>query len=195
VTGPDPWASSPHDPRRPENARLRASDADREVVLGVLGEAYADGRLTREELDERSAQAASSRTLGELPPLLADLLPAAGSATPVPVGAADLDRAAHERYARRLREALWGFVSISAIVWVIWVITGPDSFPWPAFVSLAAALNAGRLVVQRRDVIADERRRLEKKARKAHERGLERGQGDDVGHGRGDADGGEPGRD
>jgi hypothetical protein len=194
VTGPDPWASSPHDPRRPENAGLRASDADRDVVLGVLGEAYADGRLTREELDERSAQAASSRTLGELPPLLADLLPSATRASASPVGAVDLDRAAHERYARRLREALWGFVSISAIVWVIWLITsGGDGFPWPAFVSLAAALNAGRLVVQRRDVIADERRRLEKKARRAHEKELERRDGTGGTDGT-DEDGGEPGR-
>jgi hypothetical protein len=188
VSTPDPWASSPHDPRRPEHAALRASDADRDVVLRVLGEAYADGRLNREELDERSDQAASARTLGQLPPLLADLLPTSSTASPVPVAAADLDRAARERYARRLREALWGFVSISAIVWVIWLITGPDSFPWPAFVSLAAALNVGRLVVQRRDVIADERRRLEKKARKAHEKELEQGRGAD----RTDEDGGEP---
>jgi hypothetical protein len=53
--------------------RLRASDADRERVAGLLGEALADGRLTADEHRERIDILYSTRTLDELAPLTADL--------------------------------------------------------------------------------------------------------------------------
>ncbi len=56
--------------------RLRASNTDRERVLRVLREAAADGRLDLEEFEERSSLAHEARTLGELPGITADLLPA-----------------------------------------------------------------------------------------------------------------------
>ncbi|WP_392508793.1 DUF1707 domain-containing protein [Naumannella halotolerans] len=52
---------------------FRASDADRDAVLGVLGEALANGRLTTEEFDERQNRALAARLLGDLPPLIEDL--------------------------------------------------------------------------------------------------------------------------
>jgi hypothetical protein len=48
------WTRFRLDPRQADNARMRASDADREVVRAVLTDAFADGRLTREEHDELS---------------------------------------------------------------------------------------------------------------------------------------------
>ena len=55
---------------------LRASDADRERAVGQLREHSLAGRLTVEELDERSAAAFAATTVGELDALLADLPPA-----------------------------------------------------------------------------------------------------------------------
>jgi Domain of unknown function (DUF1707) len=52
---------------------IRASDADRDRVLDVLGAAARDGRLTLAELDERVGAALSARTFGELAALTADL--------------------------------------------------------------------------------------------------------------------------
>jgi hypothetical protein len=52
---------------------LRASDADRERVAGVLGEALADGRLTADEHSERIDCLYASKTHDELTPLTADL--------------------------------------------------------------------------------------------------------------------------
>ena len=52
---------------------LRASDADRDRVAGLLGEALADGRLTADEHRERIEILYASRTLDELAPLTADL--------------------------------------------------------------------------------------------------------------------------
>jgi hypothetical protein len=53
--------------------QLRASDADRERVAGLLGEALADGRLTVDEHRERIGVLYVTRTLDELAPLTADL--------------------------------------------------------------------------------------------------------------------------
>ena len=52
---------------------MRASDQDRDKVSEVLRDAYAVGRLSRDEFDERSVAAYSARTWGELHDLTADL--------------------------------------------------------------------------------------------------------------------------
>lgn len=52
---------------------VRASDADREHVAGLLGEALADGRLTVDEHKERIDRVYATKTRGELVPLTADL--------------------------------------------------------------------------------------------------------------------------
>lgn len=53
--------------------RIRTSDADRERVTARLRDHYAEGRLTRDELDERIAAALSAKTFGDLRRILADL--------------------------------------------------------------------------------------------------------------------------
>jgi Domain of unknown function (DUF1707) len=52
---------------------LRASDADRDAVVSDLGEHFQAGRLTADELDERTGRALTARTWGELRAVLADL--------------------------------------------------------------------------------------------------------------------------
>jgi Domain of unknown function (DUF1707)/Cell wall-active antibiotics response 4TMS YvqF len=58
---------------RPAPRDLRASDADRERVVTLLGSAAADGRLTAEEHNDRVERAYRARTLGELAGLTVDL--------------------------------------------------------------------------------------------------------------------------
>jgi Domain of unknown function (DUF1707) len=53
--------------------RIRTSDADRERVTARLRDHFAEGRLTREELDERVTAALNARTFGELRRVLVDL--------------------------------------------------------------------------------------------------------------------------
>ena len=53
---------------------LRASDADREQVATVLSTAYAEGRLTREEHDERIDQLMAAKTFDDLIPITHDLV-------------------------------------------------------------------------------------------------------------------------
>ncbi|WP_248581416.1 DUF1707 domain-containing protein [Nocardioides sp. InS609-2] len=156
----DPWAAFEHDPRRAENSALRASDLDRDVVHRVLGEAYAEGRLDRDEFDQRSDSVTKARTLAELPEIMSDLVP---SRAVVP--AADRHEAAVAEYRSERRNALWGFLSASTICWVIWFATGM-SFPWPLFVMLGTGLNLGRIAFERESRIAEEERRIEKRERK-----------------------------
>jgi Domain of unknown function (DUF1707) len=61
---------------------LRASDADREQVATVLSTAYAEGRLTREEHDERIDQLMAAKTFDDLIPITRDLV-IVGTPTPV----------------------------------------------------------------------------------------------------------------
>jgi hypothetical protein len=52
---------------------MRASDADRDVVLAELSEHFQAGRLTADELEERTGQTLQARTFGDLAQLTADL--------------------------------------------------------------------------------------------------------------------------
>ena len=55
------------------DASLRVSDAERDVTLRTLGDHAAVGRLTLDELEERSGQALVAKTRGELAALTSDL--------------------------------------------------------------------------------------------------------------------------
>jgi len=53
--------------------RIRVSDRDREQATVRLRDSFAQGRLTREELDERITAALNARTVGDLRRVTADL--------------------------------------------------------------------------------------------------------------------------
>jgi len=64
---------------------LRASDADRDQVATLLSTAYAEGRLSRAEHDERIDQLMAAKTFDDLLPITQDLVivgPPAPVATP-----------------------------------------------------------------------------------------------------------------
>ena len=59
---------------------VRAADADRDRVAGILGTAYSEGRLSKDEYDARLEAALSARTYADLDQVVTDL--------PVPAAAA-----------------------------------------------------------------------------------------------------------
>jgi DUF1707 SHOCT-like domain/Domain of unknown function (DUF4190) len=76
--------------------RMRAGDADRDRVAGILGTAYTEGRLSKDEYDARLDSAMSARTFADLDEVLTDLpaapratvaVPPAGTGTVTPVAA------------------------------------------------------------------------------------------------------------
>lgn len=66
---------------------VRASDAEREQAAELLRAGYADGRLTRDELDERLAAGYAAKTRADLRGLTSDL---PGTAAAVVTGDAPL---------------------------------------------------------------------------------------------------------
>jgi Domain of unknown function (DUF1707) len=64
--------------------RLRASDADREHVVGTLKAAYVHGLVTKDEFDARVSQTFASRTYAELALITADVPAGLAAAPPAP---------------------------------------------------------------------------------------------------------------
>ncbi|MBX6169727.1 MAG: DUF1707 domain-containing protein, partial [Thermobispora bispora] len=61
---------------------MRIGDRERDAVAELLQEAYAEGRIGRDELDERLTAALSARTAGELRAITADLTGPSGPGHP-----------------------------------------------------------------------------------------------------------------
>jgi hypothetical protein len=121
------------DPGDQQRASLRASDADRERLVEALREHYAQGRLTDEELAQRSERAYTARTLGDLDALGADLppLPAA------PPAQAPSPRLRQAR-AVLVSQAAGSLVLVLMLV-VIWALSGRGYF-WPAWAIFGIAV-------------------------------------------------------
>ena len=109
-----------------------------------------------------------ARVLGDLPPLIDDLVPTAlvsGSTRALEA----IPQRAVARWEKQRRDAVWSFFSASTICWVIWLVIGLANqdmmFAWPVFVMLGTGIHAARVQFNRTDIIADETRRLEKKER------------------------------
>jgi len=167
MSSPVPWEEFERDPRSPDLAPLRASDRDRDLALRILSEAYAEGRLARDEFDERADAVNAARTLGELPGQLADLVPATAIQPGAAIGQADHRQRAIAKYERERRDALWTFLSVSTICWVIWAAVMFGDFPWPVFPMIFTGLNAGRVIYRRDDIISGDIKRREKREAKA----------------------------
>ena len=145
---------------------MRASDADRDVVLRVLGQAYAEGRIDADEFDERTSGVQAARTLGELPAFLSDLVPMTEpTAPPVPVAMTQLspqrvEAEAVARWEKSRREALTMWVFVSLVCWVIYLATSFPGHPWPIYPMVGTSLPLLVTQFQRADMIESNRRRI-----------------------------------
>ncbi|GIH28216.1 hypothetical protein Aph01nite_65260 [Acrocarpospora phusangensis] len=87
-------------PRQASRAELRIGDRERDRVTQALHDAFAQGRITREELDERLDTTLRARTEGDLRTVLSDLVAPDDPANPV--------FAEREPYPDRGDLATWG---------------------------------------------------------------------------------------
>ena len=138
-------------------------------MLGLLAEAYADGRLNREEYDDRAEVAGRARTLGELPSIVTDLVPQVARADSLARASnEELRERALRAYEASRRQAFSGLVTFTAVLSVIWFVTG-GGFYWPVFVILASGVNLLRVLLHKRDIVEKEQRRLERRQSKSLE--------------------------
>ena len=148
---------------------MRASDRDRAVVHDVLASAYAEGRLDREELDERTAAVDAAKTYAELLPPIRDLTADAVPARFTPVATTDVRRSAEVYFAGQRRDALMGFLVPNLICWAIWYLTGHDGFIWPVFVSIPTGINLLRVLASRAEIVEKRVEKLQRRQAKALE--------------------------
>jgi hypothetical protein len=163
------WRRFEHDPRDPAYATLRAADRDRAVVHDVLVEAYGDGRIDREEFDERSAQVTAAKTYADLVPPIRDLTADASSTGVVSVPAADLQRQARLYYGEKVREAFFGLLVPNLICWAIWYFVTGRGFIWPIFVSIPTTLNFLKVATSRGSIVQARVEKLQRREAKALE--------------------------
>jgi hypothetical protein len=64
--------------------QMRAADADRDRVVGFLTTAFSEGRLTKDEYDDRLDSALAARTYADLDQLVADLPVGSAAVLPAP---------------------------------------------------------------------------------------------------------------
>jgi hypothetical protein len=164
------WRRFEHDPRNPSYATMRASDRDRAVVHDVLAEAYSDGRIDRDEFDERTTQVTAAKTYADLVPPISDLT--ADAAVPARVSTTsevDVRRSARLYYGEKVRDAFFGLLIPNLICWTIWFLTGQTHFLWPLFVLIPTGANFLRVATSRQQIIESRVEKLERRQAKALE--------------------------
>ena len=118
---------------------MRASDADRDVAAEVLNAAFGDGRLDSAEHAERMTTALGSKRLGELVPILADIVVSSRRGqrprTPARTGRLLQDGA--------LRSWL-GLALLFNVIWVAtWLFAGQAPYYyWPIWPMIGTAVPA-----------------------------------------------------
>ncbi|GAA4487092.1 hypothetical protein GCM10023191_014460 [Actinoallomurus oryzae] len=110
------------------NDTLRAADRDRDEVVDLLREHYAQGRLTMEEFDERSTAATSAKTIGDLRVLTADL-----PVAPEP-------REAAWSAARMRWIALAGTAAVATVILIGVAVAGHFDFAFPVWLIVLVAV-------------------------------------------------------
>lgn len=81
MAGQSPIA--PYDPRD-QPPQLRATDAEREAVAGIVRSALDDGRIQLDELDDRLGAVYEAKTYGELSVVIDDIVPRSPQPLPQP---------------------------------------------------------------------------------------------------------------
>jgi len=131
---------------------VRVGHIEREAVVRRLNDAFGEGRLDLEELDQRISQAYAAKTLGQLRPLLVDLPVTPGRAAAVSRGtkanparsgpAREVSGRVRAGLARRPAWIRWQYyvwtsvVALNVVIWALVSIgTGTEIYPWPLWVA------------------------------------------------------------
>ena len=112
----------------PARQAMRIGDAERDTATAELGDHYAAGRLTLDELHERIALALSARTHGQLTRVMRDLpslrrepRPLAGPAAGEPLPSGD-QQSSDADASRDGRLAAIGLLLLAMFIWLFTVV-------------------------------------------------------------------------
>lgn len=146
------WTRFPFDPR--SSGDLRAGDSDRETARQILTEAYAEGRIDRDEYDQRLDGALQAHHLGQLVPILNDipLAPAQQLSRPQPPAArTPAKRPPRPAQHGAIKTAIF-VVVVTNLVW-LWVSisSGQLTYYWPMWPLLGMVIMLLAVFVFQRD--------------------------------------------
>jgi Domain of unknown function (DUF1707) len=122
---------------------MRASDGDREKIVGRLRDAHVEGRLSADEFEDRLNAAYTAQTYGELEPLIRDIPVMRTHKTPdivkpqqMPVPPPRGTRSGGDT-AMRVLWTIWAsVVSLNLVIWVLVSIgNGNLEYFWPMWVA------------------------------------------------------------
>ena len=99
-------------------AQVRIGDAERDSAVSALAEHYVAGRISKDELDERTDAAWAARTSGDLAPLFSDLPQLPPPAPP------------RQRPSRRSRDSWQMGARLSWVLVVLMVLAVTSHVPW-----------------------------------------------------------------
>jgi hypothetical protein len=131
--------------------QLKASDAERDAVVAALSEHFQAGRLTTEELEERTGRALAARTVGELDELTTDL--------PAPQPAPPAGPAVAPHRPGYLTMLPWAVPLVALVIVSMAVGASAGHQTWGLWWVVPAALIVARRVARGRGVRDDFRRR------------------------------------
>ncbi len=142
-------------------ASMRAGTRDRDATAQTLQNAYAEGRLTSEEHDERLSKCYQAVTLADLAALTADLPATDGAAKPAapatpapPAAPVELLSPATawsgSRYGKTLMGLWIGWAALSVFMIFIWAFSGMGYF-WPIWVIVPTAFGAVMTTIARKN--------------------------------------------
>lgn len=152
------WSGFTADPRVAANQHLRASDADRDFATRLVQRARVEGRLDAAEHDERTLQAANARTLGELAPVVSDLMVA--NAAPGLVT---------DRTPAQAARVVMGWAGLAVLLNAIWLMTvlttGHLLYYWPMWPMVATGVPVVMALFWPRSAEEEARRQAHRDAR------------------------------
>ncbi|MGO1384653.1 MAG: DUF1707 domain-containing protein [Arachnia sp.] len=113
---------------------MRVGDSERDETAAQLSEHFAAGRLDHSEFAERTEQALSARTRGELDGVVSDLpaLPVFVKPSTIPAPTAHISPAQRSEREEWRRSTLTTWAVFAVVFTVIWAATGAGFF-WPLF--------------------------------------------------------------
>lgn len=120
---------------------MRAGDSDRDTAREILTEAYAQGRIDRQEYDQRIESTLQAHYLGQLVPVLNDI-----SVTPLDQSPArsNLTEPARRSFWQRRSGAVKSAVFVVGITNLVWLWTsitsGHLTYYWPMWPALGMAI-------------------------------------------------------
>lgn len=111
---------------------LRVGDFERDDATARLSDHFAAGRLSRSEFDERTTQAFSARTRGELDDVMVDLPSTSADTGPLEmvVTANDTDVVQRSEAAQWRTSMLAPWMIFGVFFVILWAVTGGGYF-WP----------------------------------------------------------------